>query len=485
MTTDAVENFPGFPDGVTGPNLMQRMRQQALNHGAIIIPDDCTAVDLDTFPYEVRSAEHGVLRANSVIVATGASAKRLGIANEAQFWSRGITGCAVCDGAAPIFRGADIAVVGGGDTACEEAVYMLKYARSVHVLVRSGSFKASAALVDRVNANPRITVHFHTVILEALGTEQLSAAATSASSTTTAGAGSEPPVTYKNSAKRPQAKDDGSPLKGLKIRDSRDGSERILPVSGLFYAIGHNPNTSFLRGNASRLRFDTRGYIRTGLGGDDTDGEDEDEVCTRGLSVHTDQAGVFAAGDVSDPCWRQAATAAAAGTMAALATEQYLSRAGLVIEHEAASQGAVVTTSVAVDEESAEEVAVQQRGTDDDEATYDIENTWHSGQFALRKLYHESTRPLVVKYQSPNCGPCQQLKPMLHSVIRSFEGAVHYVEIDIQRDAEISEAAGITGSPTVQVFFEKSLVKELRGVKMKSDYRQVIESLLGQPGAVQ
>jgi thioredoxin reductase (NADPH) len=127
--------------------------------------------------------------------------------------------------------------------------------------------------------------------------------------------------------------------------------------------------------------------------------------------------------------------------------------------------------------ESETERQATERG-DDDEASYNLEDTWHKGSYALRKLYHESSRPVVVKFVSPNCGPCGQLKPLLHSVIRSLEGRVHFVEVDITVDPEVAESAGVMGSPTVQIFFEKGLVKEFRGVHMKSEYRKVIESVL-------
>lgn len=423
MTTADVENFPGFPQGISGPQLMSHMREQAQRWGSQLIVDDAIAADLDTFPFRVSTRESGTVRAKAVIVATGASARRLGIPGEQNLWGSGISACAICDGAAPIFAAQQLAVVGGGDSACEEAVYLCKYGSHVHLLVRSGELRASKTLQDRVLNHPSVTVHFNSVVLSA----------------------------------ESDASAKGSPLKSVRVRKA-DGGEESLAVRGLFYAIGHTPNTSFLRGS-SRLRFDKAGYLITTPGSPDT-----------GL------AGVFAAGDVADSQWRQAVTAAGSGCMAALAAERYLTQRGLAVEF-GRSEAQQAAPAAVEQTESEQEKESDRRGADD-ENSYDIDNTWHSGQYALRKLYHESKRPLIVKYVSPGCGPCRQLKPMLHAVVRAYEGRVHYVEIDISKDAEIAEAAGVTGSPTVQIFHEKSLVKEFRGVRMKSEYRRVVEEML-------
>ncbi|CAN8076537.1 unnamed protein product [Agarophyton chilense] len=427
MTTSDVENFPGFPKGISGPQLMSHMREQAARWGSQLLTDDAVAADLDTYPFRITTRESGVVRTNAVIVATGASAKRLAIPGEQTLWGSGISACAICDGAAPIFSGQHLAVVGGGDSACEEAVYLCKYASHVHLFVRSSQLRASKTLCDRVLNHPSVTVHFNTIVLSA-----------------------QPDATALQNGK-------GSPLHSVLVRKG-DGSEHSVAVRGLFYAIGHRPNTHFLRGN-SRLRFDGAGYLVTTAG-----------------SPETGLEGVFAAGDVADSQWRQAVTAAGSGCMAALAAERYLTHRGLAVEYRRDEQQSPAAAAVE-ERESAQELESDRRGADD-ESNYDIQNTWHSGQYALRKLYHESKRPLIVKYVSPGCGPCKQLKPMLNAVVRAYEGHVHYVEIDITKDVEIAEAAGVSGSPTVHIFHEKSLIKEFRGVKMKSEYRRVVEKLL-------
>lgn len=425
MTTADVENFPGFDKGITGPELMAAMRRQAERWGAELHAEDAVSIDLDTTPFAITTPAR-CLRSHAVVFATGASARRLRISGEDKLWGRGISACAICDGAAPIFAAVPVAVVGGGDSACEEAVYLCKYASHVHLLVRGDNLKASRTLVDRVQRHPSVTVHFHTTVVGALDGD---------------------------ADARGQ-----SPLIGLEVRDATTNSIKVLDVRGLFYAIGHTPNTALLR-DASRVRLDAKGYVVT------TDGP------------FTGQDGVFAAGDVADRVWRQAVTAAASGCMAALAAERYLTERGLGTEYHVEGAMDGEARSAVESRESEAERKADARGNDDKE-TYDPEQTWHKGEFALRKLYHESRRPLIVKFVSPSCGPCRQLKPMLHAVVRAFEDKVHYVEIDITKDVEIAEAAGVTGSPTVQIFHEKSLVKQFQGVKMKSEYRRVVEDIL-------
>lgn len=433
MTTDEVENFPGFPDGITGPELMANMRAQAERWGTEMVQDDCLEIDLDERPFKVKTASSGTYLAHAVIIATGASARRLNIPGEHTFWSRGISACAICDGAAPIFAGVDLAVVGGGDSACEEAVYLCKYAKHVHLLVRGNMLRASKTLCDRVMNHPSITVHFHTAATEALGGAQ-------------SGSGA------------------GSPLRAVRVRNTVTGEERKLQVRGLFYAIGHTPNTGFLRGDKadSLLRLDKSGHILTKQVG--------------APQTHID--GLFAAGDVMDAQWRQAVTAAGSGCMAAIAAERFLTERSLGVEYHDAANTALAPSPSSIEQQaSGSEKEAEARGADNEES-YNIEDTWHRGQFALRKLYHESKRPLIVKYISPGCGPCRQLKPILHAVVRSMESKVHFCEIDITVDQDIAEAAGVTGSPTVHIFHEKSLIKELKGVRMKSEYRRIVDETL-------
>jgi len=409
MTTTEVENFPGFPEGITGPELMDLMKAQAERWGAELYTEDVIEVDLTQRPFTVRSEERE-FKTNSVIIATGATAKRLGLGSEHQFWSRGISACAICDGATPIFHGAELAVVGGGDSAAEEAIYLTKYGSKVNLLVRSEKMRASKAMQDRVLSNPKITVHWNSEPLDVFGND--------------------------------------NHMEGIKIRNTKTGEESKLHVKGLFYAIGHNPNTSLFKG---QLELDDVGYVVTKPG-----------------SPETSLEGVFAAGDVQDHEYRQAITAAGSGCAAAMLAERWLSFTGLIQEfHQKAETP-----------DNELEHPVEKKTEEQEAAEFDLDTTRHYGGYALRKLFHDSDRLIIVKYVSPGCGPCHTLKPILNKVVDEFDGKIHFVEIDIDKDRDIAENAGVTGTPTVQFFKDKDLLKELKGVKQKSEYRQLIESNL-------
>ncbi len=405
MTTTEVENFPGFPEGITGPKLMERMKEQAERWGTQCYTEDVISVDLSQRPFTIRSTDREV-KANSIIIATGATAKRLGLPSEAQFWSNGISACAICDGATPIFREENLAVIGGGDSAAEEAVYLTKYGSHVHLLIRGEAMRASKAMQDRVLNNPKVTVHFHTQALDVFGT--------------------------------------GSKMAGLRIKNSQTGEISELAVRGLFYAIGHTPNTSLFQG---QLELDEVGYVKVKPG-----------------TVATSVEGVFAAGDVQDHEYRQAITAAGTGCMAALLAERWLSEHNLIQEYRQSA------TSEHYETKTVSETPA------DTEETFDIDKTRHVGGYALRKLFHDGDRLLMVKYVSPTCGPCKTLKPILDKVVDEYDGKIYFVEIDIEADPEIAKMGQVTGTPTVQFFKDRELVKEMRGVKQKSDFRQVIES---------
>ncbi|HIK04468.1 MAG TPA: thioredoxin-disulfide reductase [Trichormus sp. M33_DOE_039] len=408
MTTTEVENFPGFPQGITGPELMDRMKAQAERWGAELYTEDVISVDLSQRPFTIRSEEREV-KANTIIIATGATAKRLGLPSEHQFWSRGISACAICDGATPIFHGAELAVVGAGDSAAEESIYLTKYGSKVNLLVRSDKMRASKAMQDRVLSNPKIRVHWNTEAIDIFGNGH---------------------------------------MEGIVVRNSKTGEETQLTAKGLFYAIGHTPNTSLFKG---QLELDEIGYIVTKHG-----------------SPETSVEGVFAAGDVQDHEYRQAITAAGSGCAAALLAERWLSSNGLIQEfHQQPTINNELESQPAAQKTEAEQAA-----------EFDLAATRHEGGYALRKLFHESDRLLIVKYVAPGCGPCHTLKPILNKVVDEFDGKVHFVEIDIDKDREIAENAGVTGTPTIQFFKNKELLKEVKGVKQKSEYRQLITTNL-------
>ncbi len=405
MTTTFVENYPGFPDGVMGPELMDLMKAQAVRWGTKLIESDVSSIDVNKRPFVIKTLE-GEIKANSIIIATGASANRLGIKNEQFFWSKGISACAICDGATPQFRDAELAVVGGGDSACEEAVYLTKYGSKVHLIVRSNKLKASAAMADRVLANSKITIHWNTCVTEAIGNDWLE-----------------------------------------KIRvDSHNSNNKEIEVRGLFYAIGHTPNTSFLD---NQISIDEKGYIKCNPGRPETSLE-----------------GIFAAGDVADSEWRQGVTAAGSGCMAALAAERWLTEKDLSITIKRDKPDPEKSGNLTEEEEET------------NEETFDFNSQWQKGSYALRKLYHESSKPILVIFSSPSCGPCHVLKPQLKRVINELEGEVQGIEIDIDKDQDIAKQAGINGTPTVQLFKDKLLKREWKGVKQRSEFKDAIRTLI-------
>jgi len=263
-TTTHVENYPGFPEPIPGQDLMARMRQQTLNCEGRIETQTVTKLDLSSRPFKVFT-DSVSYETKTLIIATGAQAKLLDLPGHKKFWQKGISACAVCDGALPVFRNKVLAVIGGGDSAVEEATYLAKYASKVLVLHRRDELRASKIMQERVFANDKIEVIWDTVAVEALGENMLT---------------------------------------GVKVKNVKTQNEKVLEVSGLFYAIGHQPNTSFLDG---QLPLNEAGYILV-------------EPDTSRTKIE----GVFACGDVIDPHYRQAITAAGSGCKAAIDAEHYL-----------------------------------------------------------------------------------------------------------------------------------------------------------------
>jgi thioredoxin reductase (NADPH) len=264
MTTTEVENFPGFREGIQGPELMDQMREQALRFGADLRMEDIESVSLDGPVKSVTSSEGETLQAKSVILAMGAAARYLGVPGEQELLGRGVSACATCDGF--FFRDQDIAVIGGGDSAMEEATFLTKFARTVTLVHRREEFRASKIMLDRARDNEKITFRTNAAVVSVEG---------------------ENTVT------------------GLKLRDTVTGEESTLPVTGVFVAIGHDPRSELVRG---QVDLDEDGY-----------------VLVKGHTTYTSVDGVFAAGDLVDHTYRQAITAAGTGCSAAIDAERWLS----------------------------------------------------------------------------------------------------------------------------------------------------------------
>lgn len=271
MTTTEVENYPGFPEGITGPELMAQFRRQAERFGTRFLLEDVVKVELSSAPFRLIGYETTLL-CQALIIATGACAKRLDIpgTRDGEFWQKGVTACAVCDGAMPLFRNRPLYVVGGGDSACEEAIFLTKYGSRVYIVHRRDELRASKVMQKRVFEHPKIEMVWNTIVERVEG---------------------------------------DSVVRSVTLRNLKTEQEETREAAGLFFAVGHLPNTGFLEG---QLELHPNGYLKVEPG-----------------SSRTSREGVFAAGDAQDYTYRQAITAAGSGCMAALDVERYLVESGI------------------------------------------------------------------------------------------------------------------------------------------------------------
>ncbi len=272
LTTE-VENFPGFPKGIMGPELMSAMREQSEHAGAKILTEDVVTVDLSKRPFVLTDSAGTTLSAHAVIIATGASANYLGLPSEEKYKNLGVSACAVCDGALPRFRDQPLIIVGGGDTACEEGNYLTKFASVVHLVHRRDTLRASKIMAERTLNNPKIRPVWNSVVEEVLG-------------------------------------NDSTGMTGVRVKNLKTGEMQTIDAAGMFVAIGHTPNIGFLKG---QLPTDPNKFI----------------VLPNPASSYTNIEGVFAAGDVHDSIYKQAITAAGSGCKAALDAERWLASKGV------------------------------------------------------------------------------------------------------------------------------------------------------------
>lgn len=270
MDTTEVENFPGYPKGIRGPELIEDLRAQALRFSTRIVSDEIIRMELTGSMKQLTLASGTILRARAVILATGATARYLGLPSEQRLRGYGVSACAVCDGF--FYRDQDVAVIGGGDSALEDALFLTHHARSITVVHRRDSLRASKIMQERALSNPKISFAWNSQVAEVLGDPEASG------------------------------------VTGLRLRDVHTGAERVLPVTGMFVAVGHDPNTQLIR---DQVELDPAGFI-----------------VTRGQTTQTNLPGVFAAGDVMDPRYKQAITAAGSGCKAALDAERWLMETG-------------------------------------------------------------------------------------------------------------------------------------------------------------
>lgn len=270
MTTTEVENYPGFPEGVSGPALMDNFRKQALRFGTTLLTEDVESVDFQKSPYVIKGSKT-TYEADAVIIATGASANRLDIpgANDGEFWQKGVTACAVCDGAMPIFRNKDLYVIGGGDSAVEEALYLTKFGSKVYIVHRRHELRASKIMQERALNHSKVEILWDTVITKIEGDDV---------------------------------------VRHVTLKNVKTAQETQQPAGGVFFAVGHTPNTTFLKG---QIDLHDNGYIKVNPG-----------------TCQTSRELVFACGDAQDHVYRQAITAAGSGCMAAIEAERVLSARG-------------------------------------------------------------------------------------------------------------------------------------------------------------
>jgi len=410
--TSTVENWPGEV-AIQGPDIMRKLRAQAEASGARIIQDTVTKLSTSKWPYKIETENGLTINALSVLIATGATPRRKGVPGEDQYWGSGVSSCAVCDAA--FYKGDDVVVIGGGDSAVEEATQLAPFARSVTVLVRKDRMRAAPSTQDHLKGYPNISIRHNADVQEVLG--------------------------------------DGTTVTGVKLLDPRTGQSSELATSGVFLAIGHDPNTKWLKG---AVKTDNDGYI-----------------AVYGRSQETSKAGIYAAGDVEDRVYRQASVAAGSGVRAALDANRFLTEVGL-------------------DKDALEKLepsffngATRSVGTT---AKADIKVVTSMAE--LEEVFKATEGLVIADFYADFCGPCKQLMPTFESFAGEMGGAdVRFIKIDTQKASDVADRYTVQRIPLLMAFDGGKVVARYAPVTSdgklisRSELVQFVQGLLNERAA--
>ncbi|GAA4287879.1 thioredoxin-disulfide reductase [Georgenia daeguensis] len=414
MSTTGVENFPGFPGGIQGPDLMALLRRQAEEFGAELVTEDVVEVDLASETKRLRTESGAEYEVRAVIVATGAGYRELGLSDEARLTGYGVSWCATCDGA--FYKEKDVAVVGGGDSAVEEALFLTRFARSVTIIHRRDALRASAVMQDRARANPRISFAWNKEVIGLVGEDR---------------------------------------LRGVQLADARSGDLGELLVDGLFIAIGHVPRSDLFRG---QLELTAGGHISV-----------------QSPTTATSLPGVFACGDVVDARYRQAITAAGSGCAAALDAQRYLGDLGVPSDSRAFSPASTVATGPTdVARTAIQAVLPATEGTRKMTAN-DVQPV-NDDTFASEVLEHD--QPVLVDFWATWCSACQLMFPALNDFAREYEGVLAVRKVDVDESPLTAERYAIGSMPTLKLFRGGEVVHTIVGARTKSSLVAELGELL-------